>query len=229
MSVDAVAVIRVPYADVCKAHGLTPAATHMDALEETFPFVPVGEQATACFLVVPFQSDPADIAAATRQTVGSILDRHDDERGIPVLNDAGWPDAGFDSYDEIAGDAPTLVPKLSEADMTTLVEERMRTAGFGDLAPKIEAGMRDAMARAQAGGPGGLEGGLFEAAAQMLAAMSPEEQAQLEAMAKQMFGLGDPAGAVEPAAAPEPRARPAKPALIIEDEFGDPEDAEPKK
>lgn len=225
MSVDAVAVIRVPYVDVCKIHGLTPAATHVAALEETFPFVPVGEEATGCFLLVPFLSDPEDIAAATRQAVGTILDRHDDERGIPVLSDAGWPDAGYASYEEVAQVSPKLVPKISEADLRRAVEEQMRAAGFGELAPKIEAGMREAMTRAQGADAGGFQAGLFEAAAQMLAAMSPEEQAQLEVMAKQMFGLGDPTDG----AGPGGPARPPEPAQIIDDEFGDPEDVPPKK
>ncbi len=225
MSVDAVAVIRVPYADVCKTHGLTPSSTHLAALEETFPFVPVGEDATGCFLLVPFFSDPADLAAATRRVVGSILDAHDDERGIPVLSDAGWPDAGYGSYEEVAGASPKLVPKISEAELKDAIEAQMRDAGFGDLAPKIEAGMRDAMARAQGAGAGGFEAGLFEAAAQMLAAMSPDEQAQLQAMAKQMFGLGDPVEGGPPGAAVPPPG----PAPIVDDEFGDPEDAPPKK
>ena len=212
MTTDAVIVFRVPYADVCRAHQLEPAADHQAAMEATFPFLPVGADATACILQLPFATPPAELGAAARQAIGAVLDGHTDERGIPALPDAAWPDTGYGSYDEAASVAPVFIPKLGAEEVGAMIEAQMREAGLGALAPKLS----QMSSRLQGAAAGGADG-LFAAAQEMLAAMSPEEQAQLEMMAKQMFGIGD---APPPAPAPEPAGKPK----IVDDEFGEPEE-----
>ncbi len=216
MSVDAVAVIRVPYADVCRAQDLSPAPDHGAALEATFPFVPVGTDATGCFLGVPYMSASEDLAAVVRQIVGASLDAHDDERGIAILADAGWPDDGFASYEDAVAAAPKFAPQISDAELRTAIEARMQSAGFGALASQMaELSMQMGVPQAGSQGQPELGGGILEAAQQMLASMSPEQRAQIEAMAQQVFGMGDEA--------------PPEKAEIVDDEFGDPDQPAPPK
>lgn len=138
MSIDAVAIVRVPYADVCRAHGKSPAASHAAALEETFPFVPVGEDATGCFLAAAFASEPRDLAVVVYQRVGEKLAEHADERGVPVVPDVGWPDRELASYEAaVAQLEPTFIPRLDETEVLSIIEGQMREAGAGDLAPRI--------------------------------------------------------------------------------------------
>jgi hypothetical protein len=223
MSTEAVIVFRVPYADVCRAHQMAPAADQQAAKEATFPFVPVGADATACFLQLPMAIPPEELAAAARQAIGEPLDRHTDERGVPVFSDAAWPEAGYASYDAAAGAASVFVPKLGAEEVNAMIEAQMREAGLGALAPKLSQ-MSSRLQGAAAGGTGDL----FAAAQEMLASMSPEEQAQLEMMAKQMFGIGDAAPQAPVAKAPAPKAPAPPPAgskpKIVDDEFGEPED-----
>lgn len=175
MSIDAVAIVRVPYAVVCRAYGKNPSSSHATALEETRPFVPVGEDATGCFLMVPFRSEPLDLAIAVYQALGKGLADHADDRGVPILPDVAWSDRGFSSYEAaIAHSEPTFVPKLDENEVVSVIEKRMRDAGAGDLAPQI--------AELQARSPGGP--GAMAAQAEQLRAMLDANPEAAEAMSK---------------------------------------------
>ena len=137
MSIDAIAILRVPYATLCAAHDKRPASDVASALDETFPFVPVGSDATACFLLVHYASAPADLAVAARQVIGASLDAHSDERGVPVMADVSWPESGFASYEAAVARIDRFVPKLDEAGLVASLEARLREAGMGDFAPQV--------------------------------------------------------------------------------------------
>lgn len=137
MSVDAVAIVRVPYAEICTAHQKPPAADVATALDQTFPFVPVGTDATACFLLIRYDSSPEELAIATRQRIGVSLDAHRDPRGVPLLPDVAWPERGFASYEAAAARVERFVPQLDQAGLLAAVEAGLRESGLGDLAPEI--------------------------------------------------------------------------------------------
>ena len=202
---EAIAIVKLPYADVCRARGLEPARDVATAYERTHPFVPLGDDGTACFLGAPFGAELEALELAARVALGTALDAHDDVRGILVVPDVAWPDAAFPSYAAAiahAGEGGQWVQKL---DARTAEQRMVRGLDPSVLGPRI-ASMQsllaqhpEAVAAAQAqlssmlhGEPaddaGDTRADLLALAQRMMEQMTPEQQAELEAMARQVLG-----------------------------------------
>lgn len=196
VSLEAIAIVNIPYATLCKAHGLEPSVSAKDALAEMATFVPVGADATACMLDVPFDSSPQELAEATWGVAGAALSAHTDERGLLIVPDKGFEDKEHASYAAAVahyGDVGQWVPRLDESVLVAPGPnpfEAMMGGGLGGTIAQIQSQL--AADPRMAGAMGGGGGDLFQMAQQMLAQMSPDQQAQLESMAKQMFGNLDP-------------------------------------
>lgn len=198
MSLEAIALLRIPYAEICTAHDLEPAASAAQALEELSTFVPIGSDGTACVLDLALGSPPEELAEALWNFVGEKLEDHSDERGVLVVADKGFGDADLSSYDaavKFFGEAGQWIEPIIGDDASGDASARMQAMLGGDMAgtisqiqSQLSADPRMAAALGQAGGGGDL----LAMAQQMLSQMSPAQQAQLEQMAKSMFGNLDP-------------------------------------
>lgn len=127
MSIDAIALLRVPYADLCKTQDMTPAANATEAMESTYPFVPVGTDATACFLGIGFGSEPEDLGAYVRHVAGAAVDAHTDARGVLIVPDVAWKEAqsSYDAAVEHFGEAGQWVARVSESEAHELLKDKM--------------------------------------------------------------------------------------------------------
>lgn len=221
VDIGAIALLKINYRFLCTALDVEPAANAKEAIASMATFVPIGADGTACLLDAPFASSPEDLAGHAVDLLGSLVERSDDERGVFVVPDGkrgseALSDVPLTSYDAAVahfGDAGQWIPKAAIAE--TL---EAPAAGGDPLAALLGGaglggpGLSDAIANIQsqlaanpqmasalgsmgenAVGPDGAPSGdLLSMAQQMLSQMSPEQQAELERMAKSMFGSLDP-------------------------------------
>jgi len=215
MSLHSVALLRISYSTLCELRGIAPVSSYRLALEETKPFAPLGSDGAAFFLDVELGAPPADVSALIRGLLGDTLDIHEDCRGVFIAPDLGWPEEGFDSYDEAIqffGESGEWAPILSGERAHALALERIKGTLDGDVTggaldhlgameglfarnPQILHAATSAVQRHLADAipdgtdPSALTGGaLVDIAQQMFSRMSPQEQSQLEQMAKSLFG-----------------------------------------
>lgn len=198
VSLEAIVLLKIPYAEICAAHDIEPAASAAQALEELSTFIPLGKNGTACMLDMPLDSPAADLATAMWSFVGDKLASHADERGFLIVADKGLADADLGSYEAAVahfGDAGQWIkPAIGEAQMQAAAAEQMQAmlgggvgSSISDLQAQLSANPQMMAALGEA-----PSGDLLQMAQQMLAQMSPAQQAQLEQMAKSMFGNLDP-------------------------------------
>jgi hypothetical protein len=184
VSIDAIALVKVPYATACKLHNIEPAQTSAGALTESYPFVPVGQDATACYLDVPFSSEPADLAAATRHLMGKALDPHDDPKGVLIAPSVALERQAFSSYAEAVtevGEVGEWVPKVTaEAAIAQLGDRAFAMGGLD--ASGLPAGL-DGMASMLGGLGGGDLRALSAQVGQMMAQNPGMAQAAQSAFA----------------------------------------------
>lgn len=217
MPMQALALVRVPYVDVCAAHDKTPAATLEAARASTAPFLPLGADGTACLLETPFGDEPDAFLDELFDVFGDVLAGHDDERGVLIAPEPAWKQGLPDGYEAAVahvGEAGEWVA-LPEVDDDAMGE-------FGDLQgvmsqmQGILGGNPMLAQQAQAAAQGMMSGGqpdvaammnnpnLMAVAQQMMARMSPEQMAQLEQMASAMFGGAMPPGITAPGTPSQP-------------------------
>lgn len=226
MPIQALALIHVPYAEVCAAHGKTPAASPEAARASTAPFLPLGDDGTACLLTTPFGDEPDAFLDEIFDTFGDELAGHHDARGILIAPEPAWKQglpAGYEAAVAHVGEAGEWValPEVGDDDDPM--------AGMGDLQGMMSqmqgllgsnpllAQQAQAAAQGMMAGPGGAPDvasmmanpNLMAVAQQMMANMSPEQIAQLEQMASAMFGGGAPGAMPNLPGMPAAPARPA--------------------
>jgi hypothetical protein len=187
VGIDAIAVIKVPF----------------DRVDTGASFAPVGADATACFLGVPFATEPAQLALFAAQAFGASLARHDDARGVLIVPSSAWGGdlASYDAVVEHFGEAGEWVPKLDPAQIAEQANAQLQSmmgagldAQLGAFQSMLQqnpevAAAAKSMAEQLAGGgmPGGMED-MLAAAQAMLAKMTPEQRAAIEQMAQGAFG-----------------------------------------
>lgn len=110
MSLEAVAVVKVPPAEVDRALAAAPSETEglgarRGADGEAYPVRPL-EDATAVHLGVQMTAAPEQIAERIRSALGELLDRHAHPRGVPVYPASYAPEATtFDALVDELGEA----------------------------------------------------------------------------------------------------------------------------
>lgn len=182
MSIDAIALLRVPYADLCKTQDMTPAANATEAMESTYPFVPVGADATACFLGIGFGSEPEDLGAYVRHVAGGAVDAHTDARGVLIVPDVAWKEAqpSYDAAVEHFGEAGQWVARVSESEAHALLKDKMHAMLD---APGLGLG-------GMAGGLAGLDIGALGAQLGDLQGLLAANPGAAEAAKKALEGMG---------------------------------------
>lgn len=213
MTIEAVALLKVPYAAVCETLDLPPAGSAKEALDELSTFFPLGADGTGCRLDLPFSSDAQELLAAAWTLTDGAVQAHADERGLLVVPDRGLPSADLSSYEAAVahfGEAGQWLELPSESEVLP-----QGVAGFPELMSGGLAQMMEQMQAAMTADPSLLQsaasfaqsvqagerptpglpagGNLLAMAEDMLSRMSPEQRAQLEQMASSMFGQ-DPRG-----------------------------------
>ncbi|NUP07009.1 MAG: hypothetical protein HOW73_13225 [Polyangiaceae bacterium] len=201
MSADAIAILKLPYHDLCAALDIEPVASAKDAIETASSLVPLGTTGVACLLDIPFSSDDEALTEEAVTILGEALASHDDPRGIFIAEESSLTGAALDSYDAAVatiGGAGKWIPTpavLAEENAPPLGE--LFGGAFAGTIANIQSQLAadPRMARALEGGGAGPDlsnPDLLQMAQQMLSQMSPEQQAQLEQMARSMFGGLDP-------------------------------------
>lgn len=198
MSLDAVALLKIPYADLCAAVDADVDATTTSAIASMATFVPVGTDATACLLDLPYASELEDLSTQAWSLIGPMMAHHDDERGILIVPNKNLEDADLSSYQAAVtyfGEVGQWAPNMEPADardgadaLAQMFAPGALPSAISNIQSQLAADPR--MAQQLASGAGGED--LLAMAQQMLAHMTPEQQAQLEQMAKAMFGGLDP-------------------------------------
>ena len=190
MTVDAAALIKVPYSTLCTVLGVEPAASTAEAIETLATFVPIGTDGTACLLDVPLASSPDELGKALLGVVSHAVSLHDDPRGVLIVPDTALSVEHLSAYETAVkhfGEAGEWVPAPdAEADVPADLAALM--GGGGALAGLQQQLAGDPRMMAALGGGGDL----LQMAQQLLTQMTPEQQAQIELMAKSMFGHLDP-------------------------------------
>ncbi|NOU34593.1 MAG: hypothetical protein HOO96_42425 [Polyangiaceae bacterium] len=191
MSIDAIALLRVPYADLCKTQDMTPAANATEAMESTYPFVPVGADATACFLGISFGSEPEDLGAYVRHVAGAAVDAHTDARGVLIVPDVAWKEAqpSYDAAVEHFGEAGQWVARVSESEAHALLKDKMHAMLD---APGLGLG-------GMAGGLAGLDIGALGAQLGDLQGLLAANPGAAEAAKKALEGMGGGGAGAAPA------------------------------
>lgn len=184
MSMNAVALIRVPLADVQKALGEAPAPEGAEAPPDaiwvnaaTGPVAVAGlDDATLIYTGVSIrEAEPEELGTLVRAMLGEIADGHDDERGVLVFPDRARPDDAT-TYDAVAAEAGDLGDWVAlPAEMADVVD--------GGMPPGLEAMMGQVMG-AMGGDPSQM-GGLWAQAQKLMA--DPEMQAQMMSKAQAMM------------------------------------------
>lgn len=212
MSIEAIAVVRIPYAELCAARDLPPAADAAAARKDTAPYVPVGQDGTAIFTGRPFSDDPDEVAAHVAALLGGL----ETKDRVLLLPDKVWSDEGFAGYDALVEEAGELgewvtLPQAAPAmdlgavaammggmDPTAMAQQLQQAqqlmAQNPAAAKAAESMMKsmgggDAMAAMMGNNP--QMGGLLGMAQQMLSNMSDDQRASLEQLAQSMLSPGD--------------------------------------
>lgn len=212
MSIEAIAVVRIPYAELCAARDLTPAGGAAAARKETAPYVPVGEDGTAIFTGRSFSDDPEEVAAEVAGLLGGV----ETTGRVLLLPDKVWNDEGFVGYDALVEEAgelgewvelPQAAPAMDlgavaammggmdPAAMAQQLQQAQQLMAQSPAAAKAAESMMksmgggDAMAAMMGNNP--QMGGLLGMAQQMLSNMSDDQRASLEQLAQSMLSPGD--------------------------------------
>jgi len=212
MSIEAIAVVRIPYPELCAARDVSPAATVAEARKGTAPFVPVGEDGTAIFTGRSFSDDPGEVVA---EVAGHLVGLETEGR-VLLLPDKIWNDDGFASYDDLVEEAGELgewvdLPEAPPGMDLGAVAAMMGGMDPGAMAQQLERAqqlMAQSPATAKAAesmmksmgdgdslaalmGDNPQMGGLMGMAQQMLSNMSDEQRASLQELAQSMVEPGD--------------------------------------
>lgn len=184
MSMNAVALIRVPLAAVKEALGEANAPEGAQAPSDavwvkaaTGPVAVVGlEGGTLLYTGISIrEAEPEELATLVRAMLGGVADGHDDERGVLVFPDRARPDEA-ETYDAVADEAGDF------GDWVALPAEAAEVVD-GGMPPGLEAMMGQVMG-AMGGDPSQM-GGLWAQAQKLMA--DPEMQAQMMSKAQQMM------------------------------------------
>lgn len=200
VTVAAAALLRIPYPTLCAALGVEPVASTADALSAMATFAPVGADGTACLLDVPLSASAEQLGDALAQLLGPALALHDDPRGVMIVPDSGLSAEHLAAYEPAVkhfGEAGEWIPAPESDALPPELAALMGGQG-GALAGLQEQLAADPRMMAALGGGGDI----FQIAQQMLLQMTPEQQAQVEQMARSMFGHLDPSALGAPLPAP---------------------------
>lgn len=230
MTIEAVALLKVPYAGICQTLDLPPATSAKEALDEMSTFFPIGADGTGCRLDLPFASDAQELLSAAWTLTDGAVQAHEDARGLLVVPDRGLSSADLSSYAAAVahfGEAGQWLELPDEVEVMPTGAggfPEMMGGGFAQMMEQMQAAMtadpslmQTAASLAQqlpaaSGGPGGMpdSGNLLAMAEGMLSRMSPEQRAQLEQMASSMFGQGVALPGMPPTSPAPSRVAPAK-------------------
>lgn len=175
MSLEAVAAIKVPAADVKAA---LQTSEHSVATLEGGAVVYLGAKLT--------EASPQELAGRLRQLLGDLLDRHDDPRGVPVFPASYTPEATtYDALVKELGEAADWIPLAEEPaddDPMAAMAGLLGGAGvdLGALQQQMASGdpnalMESAMQLAEQLAASGKLGEVQQAVAGMMGGMDPQQ------------------------------------------------------
>jgi hypothetical protein len=181
MSIDAIAILNVPYLNACKEQS-SQAARTAAVTPVAYPFKPVGSDATACSLGIGFGTEPEELAAYVRQVAGTTLDLHQDPRGVFVVPSVAWK-SSYSSYQAVldeVGELGQWVTKMSAEVSTRTLAGTMHAMGASNFRPSNQ--LRD-----HKNGEGAVEAGASTASA---AYAQFTQGVDIQALAAQMSASG---------------------------------------
>jgi len=207
MTIEAIAVVRIPYAALCATRDLAPARNAAEAREKTAPFAPVGDDGTAVFTGRSFGEDPDEVV----EHLATLLAGVEAPERVLLLPDKVWRDDGFAGYEAAVeeagelgewvelpqaggvdlGSVAAMMGGMDSAAMAQQLQQAQQLMAQNPAAAKAAESMMKSMGSGQGDMAamlgGGGQGGLLGMAQQMLSNMSDEQRASLEQLAQSMM------------------------------------------